>query len=71
MVAKKRLGAAAKKALAQRGTFKVDGDTHVISAAVWGQLEPLNRVAREKTGHIEFPNFIHSEQAARLLGARF
>ncbi len=37
------------KQIASKGTFTVGERTEPIPAAVWGQLEPLDRVAREMT----------------------
>ena len=44
----KRMTKARAKA-ATRKTFETGGDTGRISAAVWGQLEPLDRKARDMT----------------------
>lgn len=73
MAKKKQLGEAAKRALANRGTFRVDGDSEaeVIPAAVWGQLAPLDRVAREKQARWgdTLPSLVPPEMAGRFRAA--
>lgn len=71
MVAKKRLGAKAQEALKHKGTFRVDGETEVIPMAIIGQLEPLDRVAREKQAKWgdTLPSLVAPELAGRFRAA--
>ena len=71
MAKKARLGAKAQQALRNKGTFKVEGETKVISPAVIGQLEPLDRVAREKTAKWgdSLPGLVPPDLAGRFRAA--
>ena len=73
MVVKKKAtkSAAAKKAMADRGTFQSGSLGSAIPAAVVGQLEPLDRVARAKTMRWgdTLPSLVSPELAGRFRGA--
>lgn len=51
--------------------FETHGDTGMISAAVWGQLQPLDRVAREKIARWgdTLPSLVPPELAGRFEAA--
>lgn len=48
MVAKKQVKKPTAKMMRDRGTFQHEGETNTISAGVWGQLAPLDKVMRDK-----------------------
>ena len=48
MVAKKQVKKPTAKMMKDRGTFQHEGETNTISAGVWGQLAPLDKVMRDK-----------------------
>lgn len=81
---KGRIGVMAKKSVGYRkvkkptaaqikakGTFLVGGRSKPISAGVWGQLEPLDRVAREKMARWgdTLPSLVSPDLAGRFRGA--
>ena len=71
MVAKKRVRKPSAKDVKAKGTFEVGDRSEPISAGVWGQLEPLDRVAREKTEKWgdTLPSLVSPELAGRFHGA--
>lgn len=54
-----------------KGTFEVGERTKPIPAGVWGQLAPLDRVAREKTSRWgdSLPELVSPDLAGRFHGA--
>lgn len=54
-----------------RGTFEVEQRTKPIPAGVWGQLAPLDRIAREKTARWgdSLPELVSPDLAGRFHGA--
>ena len=66
----KRMTKARAKA-ATRKTFDTGGDTGRISAAVWGQLEPLDRKARDMTARWgdSLPSRVSVDLAGRFSAA--
>lgn len=71
MVKKKRVRKPNAKDVKAKGTFEVGDRSEPISAGVWGQLEPLDRVAREKTEKWgdTLPSLVSPELAGRFHGA--
>ena len=59
------------KQIASKGTFTVGERTEPIPAAVWGQLEPLDRVAREMTERWgdTLPSLVSPELAGKFEAA--